>query len=396
MPKEKFFIFNRNTQSGFLVQILAIVVLLIGLAAGIYLTQNKQIFSSRASFDSSNGLLHTTSDNIKTEDKYTITWTNVPNETIFDLIALFPKGAPDDLNYKAAFFTSSCIRYAGDKALKTGGCPIQALDLPTGDYEWRMFINSDLNKKIATLPIHISGTGSINTQPSGNSNPPTPNPQSVDLRPVTCTAANAGQTLEGGCTGSCGSCPAGQGQVAMFRCVPSNTGSVANQTGTICSSKCAQYCPISNSTPVPVNAQSTLTDYCPGGVCNLQSGAIGRCDVNGNQASLSVFWPHDSSAKAYLLRIDRDPDSWSGSYNMNLGDYITDTLPAYRRYTNTNDGSFTESEDKGIPGIYRFTVERNHNYKIWYHSALESGPYDGNMYKGRFSSRIDVGIITCH
>jgi hypothetical protein len=364
-------------QRGFL-QIVFLVVIVVAIGAGIYLLQGQQIFKSQAALESQGGLLNVSTDNLKPGDQYTVSWKNVPSETVFDMIALYPKSSSDDNNYSTVFFTSSCSRYAGEKAIKTGSCTLTATNtLVSGEYEWRFFTNAEYSRKLASLPIRVNNTGSpinsggVTTVPST----PTSSPQSVDLRPVTCTASNAGQTLEGGCTGSCGGCSGGTGQVAMFRCVPSNAGSIASQVQSTCSSRCSQYCPIPTATPIPNSAQAGLTDYCPGGVCNMKAGFSGSC-TNG---LITFSWPVQDNAKTYLLRIDRDPDSWNNSYTPNPGDLIHDN------YNSTFNGRPQFSSQ----------FEKNHNYKVWIHAAYDSSFDNDGHYIGKYGPRIDGGIVTC-
>ncbi len=143
-------------------------------------------------------------------------------------------------------------------------------------------------------------------------------------------------------------------------------------------------CPTPTPIPAPPSAQGTLTgDYCPNGVCSSPNGFINTC----NNGRLKISWPVQDNAKSYLVRIDKDPDSWNGQYppNSNTGDTVWDGS----NLQPITNGRINYAGDTGV------SADVGHNYKVWIHSAYDTIDYIGN-YNGRYGPRIDGGIVTCH
>ncbi len=138
------------------------------------------------------------------------------------------------------------------------------------------------------------------------------------------------------------------------------------------------------ATQAPVAAQGNLTNYCPGGVCPETNGFKNSC----SDGKIHLSWPAQSGAKFYLVRIDQDPDSWNGQYapNANAGDIVWDSTNGFQ----TVNGQVL------FNGTTGWTVDKNHNYKVWVHAAYDDvGSNYNGQYKGSFGSRLDGGTVTC-
>lgn len=236
-------------------------------------------------------------------------------------------------------------------------------------------IQVDLNSVGRMVPIQLTySNGNVRSiimdfqnisqsVPTPSSTAPSP-PNSVPISTGVCFRhPQLGNVKESGCTGGCDG--SGCGLMGYYVC--SVSGDVSSSVVTACSDQC-QRCVTSTPTPAPINIS------CVTGDCNGAPGTSAKC-TNG---LLELSWNPIEGAKKYLLRIDRDPDSWGGYSNL-PGDLFVDN----------HTGTFN-----GKPYVARDT-ERNHRYKWWFHAAYDEGPYEGVMYKGRFGQRIDGGIVTC-
>lgn len=142
-----------SSQSG-LAQILLLLILVAGLAGGVYLVQNKQVWQSKASSSGPN--LTIIPSTVSADGRYLIKWSGITPPNPKDFIGLYASETTQGQDFIVGFYTSSCQVLPGTKPISSGECPVE---VPAGidpkNYLYRLYLAGDFNKKILTASLKV-------------------------------------------------------------------------------------------------------------------------------------------------------------------------------------------------------------------------------------------------
>lgn len=337
-------------------QILIVVLLVIGLIAGLYLVQSKKIFKSRAYDPQQIQLLAVSSSNLRLGERYHVSWANIPNPTNSDLIALYKRGDPDNEQFQLAFATSSCGITLGKRAIRNGRCPVTVTErLTAGEYEYRFFSQGNFSQKLANVSLTISDT-TRNPPPAPTSTPSTttgnyPAPGGVNGH--TCYSMIQRCNVSSGI-----GFQACYGAIQSERCVINQT------TCTSCQAS------------LPSARDRSSSVECKDGVCQPRS-LSAQCA----QGQLILSWDDfGTNADHYAIRVDDQSNGWSDQGAVLDGD--------------------TRQEDIRPPYLNRKALE-NRRYEWWVHAVSSDDKYSplasgGIVQCPGFSPRTEGSICYFH